>query len=217
MVVITYIYLSAILFAFLSSLRSFRLGFPFHLRLFSMLLGLTFLVELAADLTERIGHTRNNYWLYNGFAPVEFWIYGYYFYQLIRVRLARSVIFYFLVLFPVFWAVTVFFVFTFNTWNSYVIIAGSFFTVLFVVMYYYQILMTREIQSLRNLPEFWIATGMLIFYLGALPFYGALNFLWTYHQSAATTLWRILLIMDTLMYLLFSYAFLCRTINIKKS
>lgn len=214
---LTCIYIAAILFAFLSSLKSFRLDFPFHLKIFSILLGLTFLVELYSALIVRIVHVKNNYWIYNAFTLVEFWAYGYYYRQLIRLDLFRKIILFFLLLFPIFWLVTVCFVFGFNNWNSYVIVAGSFFTILFAVMYYYQVLLNREIQSLRNLPEFWIATGMLIFYIGCLPYYGTLNFLWTFHKSAARTLWKVLLIMDTIMYVLFSYGYLCRTTNTKKS
>ena len=215
--VLAYIYISTILVAFISSLRAFRLDFPFHLRLFSLLLGVTFGVELTAELTARIWHTGNNYWLYNGFAPLEFWLYGYYYFRLIRVRLARMVILCYLILFPVFWAVTVFGIFRFSIWNSYVIIVGSFFAIIFVMMYYYQLLVDPGTRSLRGVSEFWIATGMLVFYSGALPYYGELNFLWTQHKDAARTLFKVLLIMDTLMYALFSYAFLCRRINIKKS
>jgi hypothetical protein len=77
--------------------------------------------------------------------------------------------------------------------------------------------MSREIASLRNLTEFWIATGMLIFYMAALPFYGTLNFLLAYHHGVAKTLYKVLLIIDTIMYAIFSYGYLCKTINIRKS
>jgi hypothetical protein len=84
-------------------------------------------------------------------------------------------------------------------------------------MYYHQLIIAREIQSLRRLPEFWIATGMLIFYLGALPYFGMLNFLIKYNVEVARSLLKVLKVLDTLMYVLFSYGFLCRIINTKKS
>jgi hypothetical protein len=217
--VLNYIYVSVILGAFLSSLISFRLDFPFHLRLFSCLLGITFVVELLAGILFRFGHIPNTP-LYNAFAGPEFWFYGFYYYQLIRVKILRRVIFLFLLIFPIFWVVTVFFLFGFTIWNSYVLIVGSFFSVLFAVMYYYQLITANEIQSLRNLPEFWIATGMLVFYLGALPYFGTLNFLLEYykvHRGVSMSLLNVLKIVDTLMYGLFAYGFLCRITNTKKS
>ena len=212
-----YIYLAFILAAFLSSLISFRLDFPFHFKLFSVLLGLTFLVEVSATIISRVLHHRNNFWIYNAFTLVEFWAYGYFYWRVIEVKILQRIIFLFLLIFPIFWFVTVFFLFGFNIWNSYVLIAGSFFSVLFAIMYYYQLITALEIQSLRNLPEFWIATGMLVFYLGALPYFGTLNFLMSYNRAAATSLLQVLKILDTLMYALFTYAFLCRIIISKKS
>ncbi|HET6253337.1 MAG TPA: hypothetical protein VFE32_04660 [Puia sp.] len=214
---LTYIYLSIILLSFVASLRSFRQGFSSHLRFFSVLLGLTFLVELSADLTVRVLHWKNNYWIYHLFTLVEFLAYGYYYYQIIRLKRARQLLIGFMAIFPVFWMITVFFIFGWSKWNSYVIIVGSFFTVLFVLMYYYQLLVARDIAPLRGMAEFWIATGMLIFYMAALPFYGTLNFLLTYHRDVARTLYKVLLIIDTLMYAIFIYGYLCRTISIKRS
>ncbi len=213
---LTYIYIASILMAFLSSLTSFRLGFSLHLRLFSCLLGLTFLVEVtAAFLAFRlvISNTR----LYNAFTLIEFWTYGYFYLYLLQAKILRRILLFFLVIFPIFWLVTVLLLFGFGKWNSYVMIVGSFFSILFALMYYYQIITAKEILSLGTLPEFWIATGMLIFYLGALPFFGMLNYLVKHNQGIAKSLLVVYQILDTLMYALFSYAFLCRTRNTKKS
>jgi hypothetical protein len=214
---LNYIYLSVILIAFLSSLICFRLDFPIHFKIFSCLLGLTFLVEFFATIIGHVLHHKNNFWIYNAFTLIEFWTYGYFYYQVIQAKTLRRIIFFFLLIFPIFWYTTVFFLFGFNIWNSYVIIVGSFFSVLFAIMYYYQVITAREIQALRNLPEFWIATGMLIFYLGALPYFGTLNFLMEHNKPAATSLLRVLKVLDTLMYALFSYGFLWRIINSTKS
>lgn len=212
-----HIYLSVILLAFFSSLRSFRPGFAFHLRFFSVLLGLTFLVELSADLAVEVFHWKNNYGIYHVFTPVEFCAYAYYYYQVIRVKRIQQVLMGLIYVFPVFSIITVFFIFGWNHWNSYVITVESFLVVVIVLTYYYHLLTSREARSLRNLTEFWIATGMLIFYMAALPFYGMLNFLMKYHNSVAVTLFNVLLVMDMLMYALFCYGYLCRTISIKRS
>jgi hypothetical protein len=213
---LTYIYIASVVIAFLSSLTSFRLDYPFHLKLFSCLLGLTALVEITAGILV-YAFNIHNFWLYNSFALVEFWIYGYFYLQIVQTAILKRVLFIFLLIFPIFWGITVFFVFGFTKWNSYVIIAGSFFSVLFALMYYSRIIASGEILPLRTLPEFWIATGMLIFYLGALPFFGTLNFLNKYHGDAASTLLNVLQFLDIIMYTLFSYGYLCRIINTKKS
>jgi hypothetical protein len=118
-------------------------------------------------------------------------------------------------LFPIFWFVTVFFIFGFTTWNSYVIIVGATITVLLVLAYLYQLLQSEEVVVLKYSTEFWIAFGMLIFYTCQIPYFGVLNFLVKNYQPLTTSLLSVLQIVDSIMYLLFAYAFLCR-INIKK-
>ena len=211
------VYVSAIFIAFLSSLNSFRLDFPFHFKVFSILLGLTFLVELTASLGIMVMHASKNHWLYNSFMLLEFPVYAFFYSRVVTKPEFRKVMFFFIVAFPIYWLVTVLFVFGINTWNSYVILGGSFFTVLWVLMYYYELVMVREVQSLRNQPEFWIATGMLIYYLGILPFYGMLNFLVKYNIKIANAIWQATVVMDTIMYLLFSYAYICRSQIARKS
>jgi hypothetical protein len=210
------LYLAAVLAAFLSSLITFRLDLPFHLKLFSYLLWLTFPVEVLSAYLIYFAH-KSNVWLYNIFTLPEFWLYGYYYLLMIHQPRLRIILKIFLVIFPIFWGITVFLVFGFNVWNSYVIILGSFFSVVFSLMYYYRLIIDPEIYPLRNLPEFWIASGMLIFYLGALPYFGTLNFLIRSHMHVAVTLSKVLTLLNTCMYTFFSYAYLCRMINIKKS
>ncbi len=217
MPIIYYIYVGSIAIAFISSLISFRLDYPFHLKLFSILLGLTFVVEFFVTFIEKKFHYKNNYWIYNAFTLVEFWVYAYWYYSITTIKNLKKVMLFFLFAFPVFWFITVFFVFGFNVWNSYVIIVGSFFSIVFVASYYYQLISSPSLTVLRLQPEFWIATGMLIFYLGALPYFGMLNFLMKNHMSVAVTLLTVLITLDIFMYLLFSYGFLCQIINTKKS
>lgn len=208
---LTYVYLSAVLLAFVSSLICFRLDLPRHLKIFSLLLGLTLVVEIWAF------YSSHNYRIYSIFAPIEFWVYGYFYYQVIHRRIARKVIFFFLLIFPIFSIINLLSVFSSGGWMTYIIIAGSFFSVVFALMYYYQLVTGHDIPSLRNVPEFWIATGMLIFYLGSLPFLGPLEFIMNLYMTVAETLEEVLKVLDTIMYTLFTVGFLCQIPNPKKS
>jgi hypothetical protein len=156
---LSYIYIAFILLAALSSLVAWRLDLPIHLKIFSCLLGLNFLVEFFAAVIAPAYHLRPRSSVYNVFYLVQFWTYGYYYYRLIRVKLLRRLILFFLLLFPVFWAGTVFFLLGFNHWDSYLLIVGSFFSIVLSLFYYYQLITDQEPPSLRQLPEFWIATG----------------------------------------------------------
>src|ERR1700761_4841966 len=131
---LAYIYIASVLIAALSSLISFRLDFPFHLQLFSGLLVMTFGIELASALIIYGYHGPSNVGLYNAFTLLEFWVYGYVFRCEMTTKISKRFLTGFLVFFPIFWAVTVFYLFRFNVWNSYVILVGSFFSVLFALM-----------------------------------------------------------------------------------
>lgn len=210
-----------------------------HLKMFSVLLGLTFLVEFTM-IFESIYFTRllqhnilpdkpstflkylnksfnlkGNSWIYNPFNLFQDWVYFYYFTKIIFFSKIKKAINYLLWLFPVFWFVTVFFVFGFTTWNSYVIVVGATFTALLALTYFYQVLQLEEIVVLRYNSEFWIAIGMFIFYTCQVPYFGVLNFLIKNYQPLADRLISVLQVVASIMYLLFAYAFLCR-INTKK-
>jgi len=172
---INYIYITIIGLSFIASLASFRLAFPYHLKLFSVLLGCTFLVEVTAVRMYKTHHS--NVPLYNIFMLVEFCTYAYYYKCIAQPRWLKKMVDYFLVGFPLFWGVVVFFVFGIGKWNSYVVIAGSLFTIFFSAAYYYQLFTQDVLVRLESSPEFWIATGLIIFYTFNLPFMGMLNFL----------------------------------------
>jgi hypothetical protein len=209
------IYLAIILIAALTSLYSFRTGLPLRLKLLAWLLGLTFIVEVYCRFFLRTKTMS----IYGPFNLMEFLVYGYFYYTLIGVKILRRIIFLFLWIFPIFWLATVVFLFGLRQWNTYVTVVGSFFIILFTLMFYYQLITAKEIQPIRHLPEFWIATGMLIFYLWELPYSGTLNFFLDYyvaHKTVSSGLLTARLILDTLMYALFGYGYLCQIINTRK-
>ena len=196
--------------SFLVSLLSFQQQYPLHLRIFSILLGLTFLTEVfAAWLGKFFFHLGNNNAIYNLFVLIEFSVYAFYYYLIIEVVWIKKLIRIFSIVFPFFWLWTVFFVLGINKWNSYVIISGAVFTVFFALGYYYQILKTKKDIVLFSHPEFWIATGMLVFYSCQIPYFGTLNYLIKKNLVIARSLLSVLDVIDAAMYMLFIYAFIC--------
>ncbi len=95
---LTYIYIIVIGLAFVSSLVSFRLDFAFHLKLISVLLGITLLVECTAVAMIKMHHS--NVPLYNIFMLLEFWAFGYYYKCILESPRIRRVVSAFLCCFP---------------------------------------------------------------------------------------------------------------------
>lgn len=209
-----YIVVAVIGLSFLFSLISFRLNFPLHLKVFALFLGLTFIVEFRA--TWLMEHHRSNVPLYNIFMLVESCFYAWFFRRIIQSTPVRKIINCFLLAFPLFWALVVFWAFGIHKWNSYVAVAESFFIICFSVSYYYQLFTQADLVRLDSNPEFWIATGLIIFYACNLPYMGMLNFLVKNYLLLARQLLAVLAILNIVMYSIFIYAFICR-ITTKKS
>src|SRR5580658_4961979 len=88
---IDYTYLVVLVIAFLCSLMSFRAGTPFHLKLLALLLGLAVVAELCVRFFLSFLHVHSTP-IYSVFNLVEFWVYGYFFFLLIRVKILRWII-----------------------------------------------------------------------------------------------------------------------------
>lgn len=212
-----FVLIFSLLLAFLSSLTAFRQN-PLHLKIFSMLLGIDLITELLASfgmplLRERF-NLKNNLAIYNSFVLIEFLAYAIYFYFLIRTKWFKVVIRFFLIMFPCLWLISVIYFFKIYEWNSYIHVAGSTFTIIACIVYFYQLYTQEELVSLSKNTDFWIATALLIFYLCNLPYTGMLNFLVVNYLSVAVNLAFVLRLFNIIMYSIISYAFLCRRIKI---
>lgn len=81
---------------------------------------------------------------------------------------------------------------------------------LLVVIAYFLLnfIKSNEIINYRTSMMFWVAVGLLIFYLGTFPFHAFRNTLILHYKSMFYTLWRINFIPNYLMYISFILAFL---------
>lgn len=207
---VRYFIISAIGLAFAFSLISFRLNASRHLKLFSLLLGATFIVEWFAIFGVRIFHFGTNVPLYNCFMLIEFWLYGLYYKSVIDTPWVKKTIVGYLIAYPLCWLGTTLFIFGLHKWNSYICLTGSFFTISFSALYFYQVFTSERLVSLTRHTEFWIATAMILFYSMNLPYLGILSYLVKHHLSLALSLLSFLEISSIAMYTIFSFAYLCQ-------
>jgi hypothetical protein len=190
---------------------------PLHLRVFAVLLAYTLIVEFSLLFLKDYLKDGNNLPVYNFFMLVFFLGYAYFFKLIIQSKTILRVIDWFLYLFPVFWYFVVFFIFKIDEWNSYVYIFGAAFTVIWAVVYCFELFTSEEPVHFRHNGGFWIAIGLIFFYSCQLPYMGMYNFLTRYSSELANLLKIPLQISNIVMYLLFSYAFLCQSTYTKKS
>jgi hypothetical protein len=204
-----HIYIVTVVISFLCSLISFRLHYPFHLILFSVFLGVTALTEIIANFFLTPFHLESNFPVYNLFILVEYPLLAFYFKQILRTVRIRKLINLFLIFYPLFWASIFLFVYTLNQWNTYCVMAGDLFIIVFAVRYLYELFTSDSLISFRRHSEFWIAVALILYSCCELPIMGILNFLET-DQDTTRKLLTILQVLNIIMYLIFIYAFICR-------
>jgi hypothetical protein len=53
--------------------------------------------------------------------------------------------------------------------------AGNLFILVYLILFFIQLIRSEKLLNFKKLTVFWIALGMLVFYLGTFPFYGLYN------------------------------------------
>ena len=212
-----YIYLGILTMAALTAMVSLKRGLSFPIRIIALVVLYTGMVEWSVFFKAEFMLDKTNVQMYNFFHLVQYLAFAYYFQHIIHSSNIIKVIQVFLYLYPVFWYTMVFFVFNLNEWNSYVFMVGGVFTILWAVVYCYQLLAADEPVMLRYNGEFWIAIGLIFFYVCSVPYMGMYRFLTAYYINLATLLHVPLQISNIVMYSLFTYAFICQLTITKKS
>lgn len=212
-----YIYLGVLTMAALTAIVSLKWRGAPPIKIIALLVLYTGIVEWSIFCKIEFSSDHTNAQIYNCFMLMQYLIFAYYFQQIIQSRWVRKMVQGFLYLYPVFWYLLVFFVFKPEEWNSYVYIAGGVYTILWAVVYCYELLVSDEPVMLRYNSRFWIAIGLIFFYVCSVPYMGMYRFLTEYHANLATLLWIPLQISNIVMYSLFTYAFICQLTVTKKS
>ncbi|MBD1421944.1 hypothetical protein [Sphingobacterium chuzhouense] len=212
-----YIYLGVLTIAALTAIVNLKRGHSLPVQVIALVVLYTGLVEWSVFYKTEFSSETTSVHIYNFFHLVQYLAFAYYFRQLVKSRVFRKIMQIFLYFYPVCWYFLIFFVFQFDEWNSYVFISGGVCTILWAVVYCYQLLAADEPVMLRFNGNFWIAIGLIFFYVCSVPYMGMYRFLTEYHLNLATLLWIPLQISNIVMYSLFTYAFICQLTITKRS
>jgi hypothetical protein len=216
MPILTYFYLILLAVATVSGLINFNNSLSVHLKGIILMMPFILLVEIGAAFFRDLIKDHNVLPQYNIIMLIEFLVYAYFFKEIIVSGLVKKLISVFMIFFPVFWYICVFFIFKITEWNSYVFLVGGTFTIIWALIYCYQLLTSVEDISISSCSEFWIALGIIIFYSCEVPFMGVFNFLRTNYPSLIMKLQMGLQVTNIIMYSLFTYAFLCKKTSTMK-
>jgi len=216
MPILTYFYLISLAAAVITGLLKFHGSLPVHLKGIIKMMPYILLVEIGATFFRNLIKGQNVLPQYNIVLLIEFLVYAYFFKEIILSVWIKNIINVFMILFPVFWYISVFFIFKITEWNSYIFLVGGTFTIIWALIYCYQLLTSIENVSLNSCSEFWIALGIIIFYSCQVPFMGIYNFLIVNYPSLIMNFQIGLQVTNIIMYSLFTYAFLCKKTIIMK-
>ena len=187
---------------------------PEGLRIFPFFLMLTLVVEILGwQLSE---HGKHNTDLYNFFSVAAFTYYMYLLMEVVYSRRAKRNILYTMSLYAIISLGNILFVQKINSFHTMTYSLGCLLIVVVSMYYFYELLQVPRSIDLKKEPVFWIAAGLLFFYICTLPVLGVLNYLFSIPGVIGRSLEDIISILNVLLYSLFTIGFLCR-INFRRS
>jgi len=122
-------------------------------------------VELTGRYIRKVLH-QPNVWLYNLSIPIEYLFYSFIFYLHYKTNSFRVLAAWFLVLFTLFVGINLIFVSGLISFNTQAVTVGSFFMILFSLLFFYDLYLKFDSGIVLMEPMFWIASGILIFNAG---------------------------------------------------
>lgn len=207
-----------LLVSYLSSLRAFRLDMPVIFKHFSFFLLVALVGELFGTAWPKWIHqytpfSNNNQWFYVFFHFAIYLFYLYFFYKVVRLPHVRPVIKLLAIVYMLFASVNALFIQGFFKLNTYSDVLGNFILIFLSISYFYQLLRSPEIISLKNDMVFWISTGVFIFHLGSLMGNFLINAMYSNSIPKAQNIHMIIMVSAIVMYLTYIIAYLCRKKN----
>jgi hypothetical protein len=203
----------------LSAIVSTRVLFsdaPLPLKMFARLCVVTFIFELIGHLTK--DEVNPNYWLYNFFHVFYYTYLAHIFYHQLESERIK-------ILIPVFFVA--FFAFAlYNTLfgqgmlplQTYTMVVGGAFIFLLAGIYFWELIVSVDGESIAHDPFFWLSLGLIIYFGGTTPFLGMFNYLLEnfydftvfYHRNVSNAF-------SILLNILIVVAFLCKKSSPKLS
>src|SRR5438128_252303 len=135
-----------------SKLKSSRLKYFVFFLLFIVL------VELTGRYIRKVLH-QPNVWLYNLSIPIEYLFYSFIFYLHFKTGSFKVLAVWFLILFSLFVGFNLIIVTGLTSFGTNTVTVGSFFMILFSLLFFYDLYLKFDTEILFREPMFWIASG----------------------------------------------------------
>ena len=186
----------------------FRRNSPLHLKIFPIFLLITLIVELVAGYM--VSHNKHTTTLYNIYTIMLFGFYVWFLTHIIESKRAKNIYKIVLWIYLVFALFNIIFFQKSGTYNSITYAIGCLTIVALSVYYFYELFERKQFLDLKREPSFWVATGLLFFFACSFPLVTTVNFIQNIPDIIINSLQSIILLINIMLYSLFTIAFLCR-------
>ncbi|WP_458922190.1 hypothetical protein [Flavitalea antarctica] len=182
-------------------------------RLFPFYLTITLTIESLAVYFW--SQDKTNVSLYNFFGVFEFLFYFFMLHQIMHSKTVKRIIKAIGFIYPIAFLININFIQT-EGFHSMTYSLGCLLVVAICIYYFFELFQSSHSVVLIREPAFWFCTGLLFFYCCTFPFFGLANFMENLPLIIMDNISALLNLMNSLLYSLFTIAFLCR-IRIRKS
>jgi hypothetical protein len=76
-----------------------------------------------------------------------------------------------------------------------------------IVVFFLKFSSEDSILQYRHSQMFWVSAGLLLFYVGTFPLFALWNNLWAHHGRFAFAYWKVMMVLNYIMYALFACSF----------
>ncbi len=158
--------------------------------------------------------------IYNSFTTFEFVFYFFIFSKHLRVPYFRYPVIAMIFVYPFLVYYNLKYIQGFQTFHSYTFLLGSFFMVLFSILFFFESVRTENLEKLLpDQPFFWVCTAYIMFYLGSVVINSLFQYLMSFdmHSQGKRIYSTINQSLNLLLYSGFIYAFILCHQKKKKS
>lgn len=175
----------------------------------------TFILYILLTITvEVIGwwyslHQKNNLIFYNFYAVINFTYLIYLLRSFLINKKMVNMLGWISMVYPLLAFVNIVLIQGLHNFNTYTFIIGCTLIVMASIFYFYERIKYPGPNSLLQDPTFWVSTGLLFYYTCSLPLSGILNTISNMPFYVYKTIYLINVVINSILYLLFSISFIC--------
>jgi hypothetical protein len=103
------------------------------------------------------------------------------------------------------------------SFNSSTYTIGNLLLLILIFRFFIELITTEDILHFKSNMLFWISGGLLLFYLGTFPYFGLLNTLARDYPELHEVYRNVTIVLNILMYLMFTFSFIWGKPNTKYS